>query len=168
MKIFKKEKVYFKLDTNEFIKRSKKVHGDKYSYSKTKYVNSRTKVVVICQEHGEFSVKPNAHYGQGHGCRKCKNKASEISFEEFLIRSKKYHGEKYSYPEQDFKGIVHDVRVICPEHGEFLQNASSHSRGHGCSKCAGRRSHYSTEDIIKAFKKIHGDKYDYSEVKCIK
>ena len=164
-----KEKVHFKLDTNEFIKRSKKVHGDKYSYSKTKYVNSRTKVVVICQEHGEFSVKPTAHYGQGHGCRKCKNKASEISFEEFVKRSRKFHGDKFTYPDQDFNGITSHIKIICPTHGEFLQKASSHSRGIGCSRCAGRGRgmSYSNNDFISAARKIHGEKYDYSLTKYI-
>ena len=37
-----------------FIEKAKKVHGDKYDYSKVQYVNAYTKVGIICTEHGEF------------------------------------------------------------------------------------------------------------------
>ena len=43
-----------KTTTEEFIERARKVHGDKYDYSKVEYINSRTKVCIICPEHGEF------------------------------------------------------------------------------------------------------------------
>ena len=38
------------LTINEFIKRAKKNHGDKYDYSKVEYINSQTKVNIICPE----------------------------------------------------------------------------------------------------------------------
>ena len=41
-----------------FIERAKKVHGDKYDYSKVEYVNTHTKVCIICPEHGEFWQLP--------------------------------------------------------------------------------------------------------------
>ena len=44
-----------KLTTEEFIERAIKVHGDRYDYSKTKYVNHRTKVIITCKEHGDFT-----------------------------------------------------------------------------------------------------------------
>ena len=43
-----------KLTTQEFIEKAKLVHGDKYDYSKVDYVNSQTKVCIICPIHGEF------------------------------------------------------------------------------------------------------------------
>ena len=56
--------------TNEFIKESRTVHGDKYDYSKVEYVNAHTKVCIICPEHGEFWQTPNKHLS-GHKCPKC-------------------------------------------------------------------------------------------------
>ena len=44
--------------TEEWIASARKVHGDKYDYSKVDYVNKRTKVCIICPEHGEFWAKP--------------------------------------------------------------------------------------------------------------
>jgi Zn ribbon nucleic-acid-binding protein len=58
-------------DTKEtFIEKARKVHGDKYDYSKVKYVNGKTKVTIICPEHGEFEQMPSSHI-KGHGCVKC-------------------------------------------------------------------------------------------------
>ena len=45
----------------------------KYDYSKVSYVNTLTKVIIICPEHGEFIQTPAKHL-QGHGCIKCSHK----------------------------------------------------------------------------------------------
>lgn len=61
---------YNKKTTEDFVKEAKQVHGDKYDYSKTEYINAQTKVCIICPEHGEFWQFPNGHIN-GHGCPKC-------------------------------------------------------------------------------------------------
>ena len=59
--------------TNEiFIERAKKVHGDKYDYSKVEYKGSRDKVCIICPEHGEFWQSPDAHLRTQCPCPKCR------------------------------------------------------------------------------------------------
>lgn len=40
--------------TEQFVAEAKAIHGDKYDYSKTKYINSRDKVEIICPIHGSF------------------------------------------------------------------------------------------------------------------
>lgn len=37
-----------------FIEKATKIHNSKYDYSKVEYVNSKTKVCIICPIHGEF------------------------------------------------------------------------------------------------------------------
>ena len=59
-----------KSNTYDFIEKSKKIHGDKYDYSKVKYINNKTKVCIICQIHGEFWQTPDAHL-RGCGCKLC-------------------------------------------------------------------------------------------------
>lgn len=54
----------------EFIRQSREIHGDKYDYSGTKYVDSRIKLSIICKLHGEFFTLPNPHLN-GSGCRSC-------------------------------------------------------------------------------------------------
>ena len=43
-----------KVTTELFIERARSVHGDKYDYSKVHYEYTRTKVCIVCPEHGEF------------------------------------------------------------------------------------------------------------------
>jgi hypothetical protein len=56
--------------TNEFLKRARLKHGDKYDYSKVEYTGSSNKVTIICPEHGEFEQRPDGHLA-GHGCASC-------------------------------------------------------------------------------------------------
>lgn len=58
------------MDTKTFMVRAKKIHGDKYDYSKVKYINNKTKVCIICPIHGEFWQTPDAHL-RGCGCKLC-------------------------------------------------------------------------------------------------
>lgn len=149
-----------RLTKDEFIKKSKKIHGDKYDYSKVDYKNSRDKVTIICPIHGEFQQKANEHL-RGHGCSKCGG-THKLTQEQFIDKSKEVHGDKYDYTDLVYTNMQTKVKIKCPIHGEFEQLPSLHLKGNGCPKCAGRCS--STEDYINKAKEIHGDKYDYSKV----
>ena len=51
-----------KLSTDEFIKKANEIHGiGTYDYCKVNYINSQTKVEIICQKHGSFWQTPNSH-----------------------------------------------------------------------------------------------------------
>ena len=161
-----------KLTKEEFVKKAKNVHGDKYDYSKVEYVNVNTKICIICPIHGEFWQIPSNHF-QGKGCPKCgcgiiSEKLSNNT-EKFIENARKIHGDKYDYSKVEYKNAKTKICVICPKHGEFLQEANSHIMGHGCQKCKteenAKRQKMSTEQFTKKAKKIHGDKYDYSKVK---
>lgn len=62
--------------TEAFILKAKLVHDGKYDYSKVKYVNSKTKVCIICPDHGEFWQTPKSHL-RGQGCRLCYNQRTK-------------------------------------------------------------------------------------------
>ena len=59
-----------RLTTEQFIAKARKIHGDKYDYSKVVYVNAKTKVCVTCKEHGDFWITPD-HLTRGKGCNLC-------------------------------------------------------------------------------------------------
>lgn len=65
------------LTTEEFIAKARLVHGDKYDYSKVEYKNNKTKVCIICPEHGEFWQRPNDHL-TGHSCRRCSRSLGKV------------------------------------------------------------------------------------------
>jgi hypothetical protein len=129
--------------TEQFIDEAKKVHGDKYDYSKVKYINEKTNVTIICPIHGEFSQTPGKHLF-GHGCQKCgidkSSKKQGFSNEQFIEKAKQVHGDKYDYSKTEYKGYDTPVCIICPEHGEFLQTPDSHLQGSGCQRCSNRLS----------------------------
>ena len=145
----------------EFIARAKKVHGDKYDYSKVVYKNSTTKICIICPEHGEFWQVPSSHL-QGIGCPFCGHRS--LTDEEFIIEARKIHGDKYDYSKIGLKDRDGRRCIICPEHGEFWQKKSAHlRRKRACLLCSGNKK-LTTEEFIERARKVHGDKYDYSKV----
>ena len=158
-----------KYTTEEFIKKAHETHGDKYDYSKVEYVNARTKVCIICPEHGEFYITPG-NFLFGQGCRLCgikeKSEKRKLTNEEFILRARQVHGWKYDYSKINYINIDTKVCIICPEHGEFWQTPYNHLNGNGCPKCANNLN-YTTEEFIKRAKEIHGDKYDYSKVEYV-
>lgn len=157
-----------KLTTEEFIEKAKLVHGDKYDYSESNYINTRTKININCQTHGGFEQRPNSHL-KGNGCIKCG--LGMLSQLDFINRAKLVHGDKYDYSNLNFTGTNNKVKIICSEHGEFEQLCNTHLKGNGCSKCSFNRIHKSKilniEDFIIKAKNKHGNKYDYSLVKYI-
>ena len=126
---------------NIFIEKARQIHNDKYDYSKVNYVNSRTKVCIICPEHGEFWQTPHNHL-KGYGCAECgkeKSHLPKITTEDFIAKSKERHGNKYDYSKAYYKTGDAKVCIICPEHGEFWQTPSNHINGSGCPKCANEK-----------------------------
>lgn len=66
------------MNTEDFISKARNIHGDVYDYSQVNYVNLKTKIQIICPEHGLFEIIPDAHL-RGHKCLMCEcleNKAS--------------------------------------------------------------------------------------------
>ena len=163
-----------RLNTKEFIKRAKQIHGDKYDYSKVEYVDAHTKVCIICPEHGEFWQKPSKHL-IGQGCNRCKGKKNSLkrlkNQETFIEQAKKIHGDKYDYSKVKYTSSKNKVCIICPEHGEFWQESSSHLSGCGCPKCAIKNRQQnqplSLKDFIQHAKQVYGEKYNYSKVNYI-
>ena len=158
--------------TENFINKAKQIHNDKYDYSKVNYVNSKTKVCIICPKHGEFWQEPRHHLSK-HGCPMCGKENSDrkqsLTLNEFIEKSNQIHNGKYSYDKVNYVNAETKVCIICPKHGEFWQAPHSHLRGQGCPKCGRERNINSikitNEAFIEKATQIHGGKYDYS--KCI-
>lgn len=55
----------------------------------------------------------------------------KLNLDDFINRSIKHHGYKYDYSKVNYKNKDSKVIIICPEHGQFEQNANNHMRGKG-------------------------------------
>jgi hypothetical protein len=73
----------FNKTTDEFINESKLIHGYKYDYSKVNYIDSITKISIICPIHGEFKQTPKQHL-RGCGCPTCSESKGEKSISQIL------------------------------------------------------------------------------------
>jgi len=165
-----------KLKTNEeFIVKSKMIHGDKYIYDKVVYVNAHTKVEIFCVACDKYfwQIARN-HYG-GSDCIKCSYKKRKISNrltqEEFLKRAKEIHGEKYNYDEFIYKTAIIKGKIKCITCNIIFEQDAHHHiaiKKTGCPKCGVRKvtdmTRKTVEQFIEEAKEIHGDKYKYDKV----
>lgn len=124
--------------TEKFIEDARKVHGDKFDYSKVDYFSKRHKVLIGCREHGFFLQRPGLHL-QGHGCSKCayeeKSIKMRLNTDEWIRRAKEVHGDRYDYSQVSYVEDKIKVLIGCKKHGYFLQNPSNHLNGTGCPRC---------------------------------
>ena len=133
-----------------FINKAREVHGDKYDYSLVNYINSQTKVAIICHEkdalgneHGVFWQKPYSHL-QGFRCPRCNGR--NRTTEEWIAEAKTIYPEgKYSFGKTNYTHARDKVIVTCSEHGDFLTLSRDFLRGHGCPKCQLSKLEYSVE-----------------------
>ena len=95
-----------KYTTETFIIKANEIHNNYYDYSKSIYIGTDTKCIIVCKIHGEFQQIPTDHL-KGHGCSKCyQSTISERMLqttEEFIEKSKLVHGDKYDYSKVDYK-----------------------------------------------------------------
>ena len=148
----------------DWIDRANKSHNNFYDYGLLEYINSQSKVKIICPIHGEFFQKANDHV-RGVGCKECsKSKISQSkmkSVDEFVVElNKKYDGD---ITLKDLNYVGNNVKTvfICQKHGEFEQYPKSLLNGHSCPECSGRV--FDNNSFIEHSKLIHGSRYDYSE-----
>lgn len=148
-------------DTEYFIKKSIDIHGDKYLYDKTKYINSSTKLIMTCKLHGDFSQRPIDHIRSRQGCPQCGGRLL-LSNEDFINKATLVHGDRYDYSKTKYTNAKTKLKITCRIHGEFEQLPIDHMNGRGCIYCSGKYR-LTTEEFIERAKTIHGDRYDYSK-----
>lgn len=154
----------------EFIERAIKTHGNKYDYSKVEYINNRTKVCIICPEHGEFWQIPY-HHLKGNGCKKCANynlweeKRKKIDFIEFKKRVIEKFGNIYDFSKTKY--VNTHTKIIIGYNGKFFETIPAKLMSNSQKKPIKHDFIENTEDFIKKSKSIYGNKYDYSKVNYI-
>lgn len=161
------------LTPTEFYKHNVgKIHGDKYDLSEVVYIKSSDYITVICNRHGPFHVSAS-NFKQGKGCKECANNSTGDSFrktaEDFISQAISVHNGKYDYSLVDYKTANKKVVIVCREHGEFKQTPSGHLSGRGCVSCGkvstGEAFRLRLSEVLSRFASVHGDLYDYSEIK---
>lgn len=143
------------LRTSKFIEKAKSIHNNKYDYSKVIYHNARSKVCIICPEHGEFWQTP-CHHLEKHGCPYCYNEKRHhqkktLNKEKFIQRANEVHNNRYDYSKVEYINFHTKVCIICPKHGEFWQTPANHifGSGKGCPQCNDSKLEIFIENFLK-------------------
>ena len=124
----------FSTGKQKFIKKSNKIHHNKYDYSLVVYKNNQTKVKIICPIHGKFEQTPRSHFNNKSGCPLC-DISHKSNTDEFLEKSKKLYGDIYLYDKTEYISAIKNVIITCRKHGEFMITPNNHLRGESCPVC---------------------------------
>ena len=136
-----------KLTQDQFIEKSKLVHGEKFNYSLVNYVDCKTKVKIICKEHGEFEQTPDSHLYNRRGCILCSNRSKDINI--FIKKAKLIHGNKYDYSLVKYNNCKQKVIIVCKIHGEFTQIPDAHiNLKQGCPICKSSKGELAIKQIL--------------------
>ena len=145
----------YKTSTEEFIKKARKIHGDKYDYTKTEYLRALSPVVITCPKHGDFLQKPNGHLS-GQGCPYCKQSHIEREVRDFLTENKIEFKQEYT---PDWLKPLH-IDFFIPSKNIAIE-------------CQGLQhfipaKYYGGEDGLKIRQKRDEKKKDACEKNCVK
>lgn len=141
-----------------FLKKAKIIHENTYDYSLVEYKNSRTKVKIICPNHGIFEQSPN-HHIQKMGCPICSKDKRLLNVDEFLERAHVIHNNLYDYSSMEYIGFHTKIKIICPEHGIFEQTPANHLQEHGCKYCSYDSSSSKEElEVLNWVKEVYNGK----------
>jgi very-short-patch-repair endonuclease len=134
--------------SDEFISQSKHIHGNRYCYDKVIYKNRNTKVIIICDVHGEFEQRAANHLN-GWGCNQCgydKSKEKQtLNHKDVIDEAINIHGDRYDYSLSLYTAKKDKIKIICSEHGVFEQRPDNHLYGQGCPKCSSLVSQHEIE-----------------------
>ena len=149
-----------------FIYKAKKIHGDKYDYSLTDYINATTNIKIICKKCGCcFEKKPKDHLN-GFGCLCSSNNSKNFYKEKFIHKATELYGNKFDYSLVEYKNNNTKVKIICNNCGNILeQTIKVHLKNGKCSFCDDQKE--KVANFVAKAKAIHNDKFDYSFIKYI-
>ena len=159
---------------SRFIQEAFTIHGDKYDYSKIKeedVINStKSYLPITCKTCG-YNWKSTIinHIKSKSGCVKCINRLS-WNLPRFLEEAHKIHeSSKYDYSdiqEGDISTIKSHINIFCRKCDKmWTTTVANHiHKKSGCINCCTNSKITLKKFLLKA-KEIHGDDYDYSQIK---
>jgi hypothetical protein len=150
-----------RLTTEQYISKAKSVHGSRFNYDKTIYVDSNTKVIITCPKHGDFEQKTHNHLN-GAICNKCgyenriKTKISTLLqdnslYDKFPALCEEWSSKNNSNP-QDHTYSSHKKALWCCSKCKHEYSSIIHHRtlsGSGCPRCSSSKGERRIENFLK-------------------
>ncbi len=135
-----------KMSSEEYFKRAKEKHGDKYDYTNSIYIGSNKPITYVCPKHGKITQLANSHLD--YECELCGKDKTKKDFDTFLDRANKEHEHAYTYDEDSYTMLNSSVKITCKKHGEFTQLAQDHVRGTGCPVCSESKGERAVRNLL--------------------
>lgn len=108
-----------KFSDEHFIVKAKKIHGNRFDYSLTKYDGYENKIIIICNKHGKFEQTPHNHLS-GYGCRKCRASHNEEKIATILTKLKINYNREVTFDNLKFdSNLFYDFYL--PDHKIFIE-----------------------------------------------
>ncbi len=154
-----------KSNKEDFILKSIIKFGKLYDYSLVEYINNKTKVKIICKEHGLFEQKPDLHLSKfiKIPCLECSSKDRMIDTKNIINRMSIKHNNFYDYSKFIYNGQNNKSVIICPNHGEFKQTVLSHLNGRGCKKCKNSKGELLISNILDEMNVKYHTEYKFDD-----
>lgn len=164
--------IKLKNNIEELLARLKSIHPDLF-FPKihTEVVNTKSRITVLCKNHGEYITFVGNLLHAKAGCIKCRGKSTQ---EKYLVVDKSHPTVRemlkhYSLKDENFKcNKITPITFICEKHGEFKRSVKILNRSKkyetSCKKCLSEKTQYSFEYYKNKFKDTFGEKYSYSIV----
>lgn len=177
-----------KTTADEYFAQAHAIHGLRFDYTDSVFVNLSSPITVRCVAHDErFSVNARNHLwgrkaagsSQSFGCPACAKtnrhsgmlarstpRRASVTTESFIARCKEIYGDKFSYENVVYVSAGTKVSITCPQHGDFLRTPVDFAyKKRGCPACKKDKvKKEKLSQVIAKFTKAHGQRYDYSLV----
>ena len=120
------------LNQENFIRKAKLKHGDKYDYRHVKFISGDSAVMI--GYNGTFYLQKPYQHLIGN-CPENLKLSIRKTTNTFVRESMLVHDFKYGYDKTDYTKNQIKVIISCPTHGDFNQTPLSHLQGSGCPNC---------------------------------
>lgn len=129
-----------KLSQEEFLRRVKVIFDNSLDFSESIYINTLTKVKVLCPKHGEFYIVPNLLFA-GNGCQKCRHGENGYKKPPTQDEVAKIFEDRGYKLIDEYENSNKPMRYVCPKHPDKDTSISlcNLKSGQGCWYCGVER-----------------------------
>lgn len=148
----------------DFVKKEKEVHGDKYEVIKESYGKANDKLKIRCNVCGGIFEQKGTMHLSGRGCPYCHPFPRKLTHKEFVNKLSETHPNLEVLSE--YKGKDEKITVRCKIH-DYVYQTTPHRlvQGANCKKCyddrRGKTRIVPPDVVMENILKIHGDNYTF-------
>lgn len=166
-----------RMTQEEFIHKSKEIHGDKFDYSLVIFTGVNKKVELVCNDCGDHIHQTPSNNLMGNSCMRCSRRKPHTT-ETFVDMITKIHGDKFGYHAVDYVNMSTKVKLWCNNCQKYIYKDPRNLLYSGCLTCSGKET-LTQEEFLRRSIEAHGNLYDYSnaiyvsmdtkvEIKCLR